>query len=43
MYQIDNSFYDIVLEDEDIIVLENVITGEPLTMDRNRFWNLYSF
>lgn len=38
MYKINNTYYDLILEDEEIVVLENSVTGEPLTMTRNEFW-----
>lgn len=39
MFKIDNKYYELVLEDEDIAVLQNVSTGEPLTMPIRELWN----
>ena len=32
MFLIDGYYYELVLEDGDIAVLSNVLTGEPLTI-----------
>ena len=39
MFLIDNSYYELVLEDGDIAVLQNVSTGESLTMNIKELWN----
>ena len=39
MFKIDNKYYELVLEDEDIAVLQNVSTGETLTMPIRELWN----
>lgn len=39
MFKIDDKYYELVLEDEDIAVLQNVSTGEPLTMHIRELWN----
>ena len=39
MFLIDNSYYELVLEDGDIAVLENIRTGEPLTIPMKDLWN----
>nr|DAY14283.1 MAG TPA: hypothetical protein [Caudoviricetes sp.] len=39
MFLIDNSYYELVLEDGDIAVLSNIVTGESLTMDIKELWN----
>jgi len=39
MFKIDDKYYELVLEDEDIAVLQNVSTGEPLTMPIRELWN----
>ena len=39
MFKIDDKYYELVLEDEDIAVLQNVSTGEPLTMSIRELWN----
>ena len=39
MFKIDDKYYELVLEDEDIAVLQNVSTGEPLTMPIREAWN----
>ena len=39
MFLIDNSYYELVLEDGDIAVLENIRTGEPLTIPLKDLWN----
>ena len=39
MFLINDSYYELVLEDGDIAVLENINTGEPLTMNIRELWN----
>lgn len=39
MFKIDDKYYELVLEDEDIAVLQNVSTGEPLTIPIRGLWN----
>lgn len=39
MFKIDDKYYELVLEDEDIVVLQNVSTGETLTMPIRELWN----
>ena len=39
MFLINDSYYELVLEDGDIAVLENIRTGEPLTMNIKELWN----
>ncbi len=39
MFLINDSYYELVLEDEDIAVLQNICTGEPLTMLVKDLWN----
>lgn len=39
MFLINDSYYELVLEDGDIAVLENIRTGESLTMDIKELWN----
>ncbi|WP_258879387.1 hypothetical protein [Fusobacterium animalis] len=39
MFKIDDKYYELVLEDEDIAVLQNVSTGETLTMPIRELWN----
>jgi hypothetical protein len=39
MFKIDDKYYELVLEDEDIAVLQNVSTGEPLTIPIREPWN----
>lgn len=39
MFKIDDKYYELVLEDEDIAVLQNVSTGEPLAMPIREVWN----
>ena len=39
MFKIDDKYYELVLEDEDIAVLQNVSTGETLTMPIIELWN----
>ena len=39
MFKIDDKYYELVLEDEDIAVLQNICTGEPLTMPIRELWN----
>ena len=39
MFLINDNFYDLVLEDGDIAVLENIRTGESMTMPIKELWN----
>lgn len=39
MFLIDDNYYELVLEDSDIAVLENIRTGKPLTMGIKELWN----
>jgi len=39
MFLINDSYYELVLEDGDIAVLSNIETGESLTMDIKELWN----
>ncbi|WP_338943067.1 hypothetical protein [Fusobacterium polymorphum] len=39
MFKIDDKYYELVLEDEDIAVLQNVSTGETLIMPIRELWN----
>jgi hypothetical protein len=39
MFLINDSYYELVLEDGDIAVLQNIYTGEPLTMPVKDIWN----
>lgn len=39
MFKIDDKYYELVLEDKDIAVLQNVSTGETLTMPIRELWN----
>lgn len=39
MFLIDNSYYELVLEDGDIAVLKNIRTGEPLNIPMKDLWN----
>lgn len=39
MFKIDDKYYELPLEDEDIAVLQNVSTGETLTMPIREVWN----
>jgi hypothetical protein len=39
MFKIDDKYYELVLEDEDIAVLQNVSTGETSTMPIRELWN----
>ena len=39
MFLIDDSYYELVLEDGNIAVLENINTGESLTMPMKDLWN----
>lgn len=39
MFKIDDKYYELVLEDEDIVVLQNIITGESLTLPVRDLWN----
>lgn len=39
MFLIDGNYFELVLEDGDIAVLSNIVTGESLTMDIKELWN----
>ena len=39
MFLIDGNYFELVLEDGDIAVLSNVVTGESLTMGIKELWN----
>lgn len=39
MFKIDDKYYELVLEDDDIAVLQNVSTGEPLKIPIRELWN----
>lgn len=39
MFLIDGNYFELVLEDGDIAVLQNVSTGESLTMNIKELWN----
>ena len=39
MFLIDGSYFELVLEDGDIAVLSNIVTGESMTMDIKELWN----
>ena len=39
MFLINDSYYELVLEDGDIAVLQNIYAGEPLTMPVKDIWN----
>lgn len=39
MFLINDSYYELVLEDGDIAVLENIRTEEPLTINIKELWN----
>ena len=39
MFLIDDNYYELVLEDSDIAVLENISKGEALTMPIKELWN----
>ena len=39
MFLIDGNYFELVLEDEDIVVLENIRTGEPLAIPMKDLWN----
>lgn len=39
MFLINDSYYELVLEDGDIAVLSNIVTGESLTMGIKELWN----
>ncbi|WP_261788170.1 hypothetical protein [Fusobacterium polymorphum] len=39
MFLIDDKYYELVLEDGDIAVLSNVVTGESMTMLIKDLWN----
>ena len=39
MFLIDGNYFKLVLEDGDIAVLSNVVTGESLSMNIKELWN----
>ena len=39
MFLINGSYYELVLEDGDIAVLSNIMTGESLTMNIKELWD----
>jgi len=39
MFLINDNYYELILEDGDIAVLSNIVTGESLTMDIKELWN----
>ena len=39
MFLINDSYYELILEDGDIAVLSSIATGEPLTMPVSELWN----
>lgn len=39
MFLINDNYYELILEDGDIAVLENIRTGEPLTIPMKDLWN----
>ena len=39
MFLIDGNYFQFVLEDGDIAVLSNIVTGESLTMGIKELWN----
>lgn len=39
MFLIDGNYFELVLEDGDIAVLQNVSTGEPLIIHIRELWN----
>lgn len=39
MFLINDSYYELILEDEDTAVLSSIATGEPLTMPVKDIWN----
>lgn len=39
MFLINSSYYELVLEDGDVAVLSNIMTGESLTMNIKELWN----
>lgn len=39
MFLINDNYYELVLEDGDIAVLSNIVSGESLTMDIKELWN----
>ena len=39
MFLINDSYYELVLEDGDIAVLENIRTGDQLTIPMEDLWN----
>ena len=39
MFLIDGNYFELILEDRDIAVLSNIVTGESLTMYIKELWN----
>lgn len=39
MFLINDSYYELILEDGDIAVLSNIVTSESLTMDIKELWS----
>lgn len=39
MFLIEDKYYELVLEDGDIAVLSNVVTGESMTIPIKELWN----
>lgn len=39
MFLVNGSYFELILEDGDIAVLSNIVTGESLTMDIKELWN----
>lgn len=39
MFLIDGNYYELILEDGDIAVLLNIVSGESLIMDIKELWN----
>ena len=39
MFLINDNYYELILEDGDIAVLENIRTGKPSPMDIKELWN----
>lgn len=39
MFLINDSYYELILEDEDTAVLSSIVTGESLTMPVKDIWN----
>ncbi|WP_338998298.1 hypothetical protein [Fusobacterium animalis] len=39
MFLIDDKYYELILEDDEMAVLQNIITGESLTLPVRDLWN----